>query len=87
MTDADLERRLVELELECLRAFIHSGPRWLSPADFKRYKRLEEREREYQIHDAINNRRNETCKSDSPPLPPNSSPALPQSANRKDNEP
>lgn len=59
MTDADRERQAVELELACLRAFIHSGPRWLSPRDFKRYKRLEEREREYAIADAINNRRNE----------------------------
>lgn len=59
VNDAERERQAVELELACLRAYIHANRRWLSPAEFKRYKRLEEREREYAIHDAIINRRNE----------------------------
>ncbi len=46
------ERAAVELELACLRAFI-AGMRWLSPRDFARYKRLEEREREFAMLDRI----------------------------------
>jgi hypothetical protein len=46
------QRAADELELACLRAFI-AGMRWLSPRDFQRYKRLEERERENALLDKI----------------------------------